>query len=147
MSEEHTPYGVEPDVRTLYRTMPTDQLRRLRAAFELDRASAPKTSLVGFCDQRLGWIEDVLRERHGPGEQEEHFERFWESAGLKEVEHLHRILTERRIAVVAAISTPVESLEQAETLHEALAAMHVLGQVEGTLTRIAERLRGKGELL
>jgi hypothetical protein len=139
-------------VRDLYRTMSTDQLRHLRAAFEADRESAPRTSLVGFCDQRLGWIADVLRERHADEREPDEppvnsFERFWESAGLQEVEHLRRLLTERRTAIVEAISAPVASLAQADALHVALAALHVLGQMDGTLARIEDRLRGKGDSL
>jgi hypothetical protein len=29
----------------------------------LDRANAGRLSTVSFCDQRLAWIADVLRER------------------------------------------------------------------------------------
>jgi hypothetical protein len=51
------------DVLNLYRRMRLEELQRLRIAFELDRANAGRLSTVSFCDQRLAWIADVLRER------------------------------------------------------------------------------------
>lgn len=51
------------DVITLYRTMRTKELRELRRAFELDKADARRLSTVSFCEQRIAWIDEVLRER------------------------------------------------------------------------------------
>lgn len=47
----------------LYRTMPTNELRRLRTAFLLDREGHSNSDTIAFCDGRLALLDQVLRER------------------------------------------------------------------------------------
>jgi hypothetical protein len=52
------------ETRALYESMPTDQLRELQAAFELDMKGA-KPETIEFGAGRLALIADVLARRAG----------------------------------------------------------------------------------
>jgi hypothetical protein len=52
------------ETRALYESMPTDQLRELRAAFELDMKNA-KPETIAFGTGRLALIAEVLARRAG----------------------------------------------------------------------------------
>lgn len=54
---------VEPRLLRLYRSMTSDQLLDLQAAFTADRVAARTAETREFCEARLVVIDAVLRER------------------------------------------------------------------------------------
>lgn len=68
--DRNAPRWRDAGIRALYLTMTTEQLKRLRAAFEADLADIHRSSdgrdrraAVRFARERLAVLQDILRER------------------------------------------------------------------------------------